>query len=101
MTESKFKTVVGGNFIGGEMVHFGGKVTSYPANCLDRNVHMYHYHLAFKKFSEAQWKMEKEQEVQKNRWETLSWNSLTAAEESEIWISLREDFGDDTQTTEG
>ena len=82
MTESKFKTMV------------GGEVTSYTAYCLDQNVDMYHYHLALKKFSEAQWKMEKKQEVQKNWWETLSWNSLTAAEESEI--SLREDFGDDT-----
>ena len=83
------------------MVHLGGEVTSYLAYCLDQNVNMYHYHLAWKKFSEAQWKMEKEQEVQKNWWQTLSWNSLTAAEESEIWISLREDFGDDTKTTEG
>ena len=61
MTESKFKTMVGG-----EMVHFGGEVTSYTAYCLDQNVDMYHYHLALKKFSEAQWKMEKKQEVQKN-----------------------------------
>ena len=46
--------------------------------------------------------MEKEQEVLKNWWEKLSRNSLTAADsESEIWISLREDFGDDTKTTEG
>ena len=43
MTESKFETMVGG-----EMVHFGGEVTSYPAHCLDQNVDMYHYHLALK-----------------------------------------------------
>ena len=49
MTESKFKTIVGG-----EMVHFGGEVTSYNAYCLEQNVDMYHHHLALKKFSEAQ-----------------------------------------------
>ena len=35
MTESKFETMVGG-----EMVHFGGEVTNYPAYCLDQNVDM-------------------------------------------------------------
>ena len=42
MTESKFKTIV------------GGEVTSYNAYCLEQNVDMYHHHLALKKFSEAQ-----------------------------------------------
>ena len=35
MTESKFETMVGG-----EIVHFGGEVTNYPAYCLDQNVDM-------------------------------------------------------------
>ena len=61
MTESKFETMVGG-----EIVHFGGEVTNYPTNCLDQNVDMQHNHLALKKFSRTQWKMEKEQEVLKN-----------------------------------
>ena len=40
MTESKFKTMDGGDSVGGEMVHFGGEVISHPVYCLDQNVYM-------------------------------------------------------------